>query len=88
MVFPRGRMDFRGCHCVPPSSPFFERPIPAKINQASNNYYFEQQSHTERRDSQKIVGESNVNFLWEGSWPGRDHSFVYGYSKGFRERVA
>jgi hypothetical protein len=39
-------MDFRGCHCAPLSSPFFERPIPAKVDQASNNYYFEQQSHT------------------------------------------
>jgi hypothetical protein len=28
------------------SSPFFERPIPAKINQGSNNNYFNQQSHT------------------------------------------
>jgi hypothetical protein len=45
MVFPRRCMDFRGCHCASLSSPFFERPIPAEINQRSNNYYFEQQSH-------------------------------------------
>jgi hypothetical protein len=63
MVFPRGRMDFRGSHCAPVSSPFFERPIPAKVNQGSNDKYFNQQSHTKNRDSQKIVGESNVNLV-------------------------
>jgi hypothetical protein len=45
MVFPRGRMDFRGSHCAPVSGPFFKRPIPAEVNQASNNYYFNQQAH-------------------------------------------
>jgi hypothetical protein len=45
-VFPRRRMDFRGCHCASLSSPFFERPVPAEINQDSNDYYFEEQSHT------------------------------------------
>ncbi len=45
IVLPRGRMDFRGCHCASLSSPFFERPIPAEINQDNNDYYFEQQSH-------------------------------------------
>jgi len=39
-------MNSRGCHCAPSGSPFFERPIPAKVDQASNDYYFEQQSHT------------------------------------------
>ena len=46
MVLPRRGMNSRGCHCAPLSSPFFERPVPAEVNQASNNYYFKQQSHT------------------------------------------
>ena len=46
MVLPRRGMNSRGCHCAPLSSPFFERPVPAKVNQASDNYYFKQQSHT------------------------------------------
>ena len=49
MVFPRRRMNSRGRHRAPLSSPFFERPIPAKVKQGSNNYYFNQQSHTKAR---------------------------------------
>jgi hypothetical protein len=55
-------MDFRACYCATLGSPFLERSIPAKVNQASNNYYFEQQSHTKGRDSQKAAGKSNPNF--------------------------
>ena len=87
MVLPRRRMNSRGCHCAPLSSPFFERPIPSKIKQASNDYYFEQQSHT-KGEIRKRPRAKAILILREGSWPGRDHSFVYGYSKGFRERVA
>jgi hypothetical protein len=46
MVLPCRRVNSRGCHCGALSSPFFERPIPAKVNQSSNNKYFDQQSHT------------------------------------------
>src|SRR5215475_9722722 len=46
MVLPRRRMNSRGRHRGPLSSPFFERPGPTKINQGRNNNYFNQQSHT------------------------------------------
>ncbi len=49
MILPCWRMNSRGCHCAPLSGPFFERPIPAKINQGSNNKYLNQQSHTRRQ---------------------------------------
>ena len=46
MILPCWRMNSSGCHCAPLSGPVFEGPAPPKINQGSNNYYFEQQSHT------------------------------------------
>jgi hypothetical protein len=46
MVLPRWRMNSGGRHCASLSSPFFEGPIPANVNQGSDNYYFNQQSHT------------------------------------------
>ena len=65
MVLPRGRMDFRGCHCAPVSSPFFERPIPAKINQGSNNNYFEQQSHRKGEIRKRLRAKAIFNFFVE-----------------------
>jgi hypothetical protein len=65
MVFPRGRMDFRGSHCAPVNSPFFERSIPTKVNQASNNYYFEQQSHTKGEIRKGPSAKAIFNFFVE-----------------------
>ena len=78
-------MNSRGCHCAPVSSPFFERPIPTNINQASNDKYFNQQSHTKNRDSQKIAGESNVNFA--GACLGATEVNDLGYSVYFWMRL-
>src|SRR5258708_29654141 len=63
MVFPCWRMNSRSCHCAPVSSPFFERPIPADINQASYNYYFEQQSHRKGEIRKRPSAKAILNFF-------------------------
>jgi hypothetical protein len=65
MVFPRGGMDFRGCDCAPLSGPFFEGPIPAKINQGSNNNYFNQQSHKKGEIRKRSWAKAILNFFVE-----------------------
>jgi hypothetical protein len=66
MILPRGRMNSRGCRCAPVSSPFLKGPIPAKINQGSNNYYFEQQSHTKGEIRKGPSAKAIFNFFVEG----------------------
>jgi hypothetical protein len=58
-------MDFRRSHCAPVSSPFFERPIPAKVNQDSNNNYFNQQSHTKGEIRKGQSAKAIFNFFVE-----------------------
>jgi len=78
MVFPRRRMNPRGCHCSPLSGPVFERPVPPQINQGRYNYYFEQQSHN-CWDCRGFGSRSIGNLQRERFWPG---SSVFAYSYG------
>jgi hypothetical protein len=61
-------MDFRACYCASLGSPFLEWPIPAKVNQDSNNKYFNQQSHTKGRFA-KGSGQKQSYFLSELTAP-------------------
>ena len=65
MVLPRRHMDFRACYCATLGSPFLERPIPAKVNQASNNNYFNQQSHTKGEICRRSWAHAILIFVWE-----------------------
>jgi hypothetical protein len=47
------------------SSPFFERLIPAKINQGGNNHDFEQQSHTKGEIRKGPSAKAILNFFVE-----------------------
>ena len=80
MVLPCRRMNSRGCDCLPLSSPFLERPIPAKINQDSNNKDFNQKSHTKSEVRRRSWTQAILIFVWElprsdrGRRPGLQYS--------------
>ena len=60
IVLPRWRMDFRRYHCARLSGPVFEGRLPAKVNQASDNQYFNEQSHspqTDRKSRPRSIGK-------------------------------